>query len=213
MKAVSKPKCDYQPLAWTFIPPSLTLWKHQNSNIITTAMQSVADPHTIDTYTQRHKKCGVTWKHLMDNGWRYLCPRERVAKCTTPSRAEIMVTITHTTVKMKAQWVWYEKMLRQCWAARSGQVDVIGGQHTQTKQLSSILGSSVLTSNKSIESSSTTSSATTPHRDTDTEILESLVEELQRISTLETPSPSLNNSHTSSSTPQTTQTYTPRHRP
>ena len=51
--------------------------------------------------------------------------------------------------------------------------DVIGGQHAQTKQLSSILGSSVLTSNKSMDSSSTTPSTTTPHRDTDMEILES----------------------------------------
>ena len=38
--------------------------------------------------------------------------------------------------------------------------DVIGGQHAQTEQLSSILGSSVLTSNRSTEPSQTTLSTT-----------------------------------------------------
>ena len=56
--------------------------------------------------------------------------------------------------------------------------DVIRGQHVQTEQLSSILGSSVLTLNKSMEPSLTTLSTTTPQRDTDREILEGLVEEL-----------------------------------
>ena len=57
--------------------------------------------------------------------------------------------------------------------------DFIGGQHAQTEQLSSILGSSVLTLNKSMEPSLTTLSTTTPQRDTDMEIPEGLVEELQ----------------------------------
>ena len=64
--------------------------------------------------------------------------------------------------------------------------DVIGGQHAQAQQLLSILGSSVLTLNKSMESSLTTPSTT------------SLVEELQRNSTHSTTSPSSKNSHTSS---------------
>ena len=47
--------------------------------------------------------------------------------------------------------------------------DVIGGQHTQTEQLSSILGSSVLTSNRSTEPSQTTLSTTAAQRDIDME--------------------------------------------
>ena len=93
--------------------------------------------------------------------------------------------------------------------------DVIGGQHAQTEQLSNILGSSVLTLNKSSESSSTTHSTPTPHRDIDMEALENLGENLQRNGTHKTTSPSLNSSHTLSSTPQTTQSQTPQenHRP
>ena len=91
--------------------------------------------------------------------------------------------------------------------------DVIESQHAQTEQLSSILGSSVPTLNKSMEPYLTILSTTKPQRDTDMEILEGLVEELQRNSTHGTTSPSSNNSHTSSPTPQTTQSYTPRHRP
>ena len=53
--------------------------------------------------------------------------------------------------------------------------DVIGGQHAQTEQLSSTLGSSVLTLNKLMEPSFLTLSTTTPQRDTDTESLEGLV--------------------------------------
>ena len=90
--------------------------------------------------------------------------------------------------------------------------DVIGGQHAQTEQLSSILGSSVLTLNRSTESSLTILSRTAVQRDIDMEILEGLVEELQRNSTQGTTSPSSNNSLTSSPTPQITQVYTPRHR-
>ena len=52
---------------------------------------------------------------------------------------------------------------------------VIGGQHAQTEQLSSTLGSSVLTLNMLMEPSFLTLSTTTPQRDTDAEILEGLV--------------------------------------
>ena len=70
--------------------------------------------------------------------------------------------------------------------------DVIG----KTDQLSSILGSGVLTLNKSMEPSLTTLSTTTPQRDSDMGTLEGLVEELQRNSTHGTTSPSSNNSLT-----------------
>ena len=72
--------------------------------------------------------------------------------------------------------------------------DVIGGQHAQTEQLSSILGSSVLTSNRSTEQSQTTLSTAAAQSDIDMEILEDLVEELQRNSTQGSTSPSSNNS-------------------
>ena len=52
---------------------------------------------------------------------------------------------------------------------------VIGGQHAQTEQLSSILGSSVLTFNRSTEPPQTTPSTTVAQRDIDIEILEDLV--------------------------------------
>mgnify|MGYP001798374860 CR=1 FL=1 len=87
--------------------------------------------------------------------------------------------------------------------------NVIGGQHAQTEQLSSILGSSILILNKSMEPSLTILSTTSPQRDSNMEILEGLVEELQRNSTHGTTSPSSNNSLTSSPTPQTTQSFTP----
>ena len=90
--------------------------------------------------------------------------------------------------------------------------DVIGGQHAQTEQLSSILGSSVLTSNRSTEPTQTTPGTTAAQRDIDIEILEYLVEELQRNSTQGSTSPPSNNSLSSSLTPQTTQAYTPQHR-
>ena len=91
--------------------------------------------------------------------------------------------------------------------------DVIGGQHVQTEQLSSILGSIVPTFNRSTEPSQTTPSTTAAQRDIDMEILEDLVEELQRNSTQGSTSPPSNNSLSSSSTPQTTQAYTPQHIP
>ena len=64
-----------------------------------------------------------------------------------------------------------------------------------------------------MEPSLTTLSSTPAQRDIDMEILEGLVEELQRNSTHDTTSPSSKNSLTSSPTPQTTLSYTPRHRP
>ena len=67
--------------------------------------------------------------------------------------------------------------------------DVIGGQHAQTEQLSSILGSSVLTFNRSTEPSQATPSTTAAQRDIDMEILEDLVEELQRNSSQGSTSP------------------------
>ena len=91
--------------------------------------------------------------------------------------------------------------------------DVIGGQHAQTEQFSSILGSSVLTSNISTEPTQTIPGTTAAQRDIDMGILENLVEELQRNSTQGSTSPLSNNSLSSSSTPQTTQAHTPRHRP
>ena len=90
--------------------------------------------------------------------------------------------------------------------------DVIGGQHAQTEQLSSILGSSVLTFNRSTEPPQTTPSTTAAQRNTNMEILEELVEELQRNSTQGTTSPPSNTTLSSSSTPQTTQAHTPQHR-
>ena len=74
--------------------------------------------------------------------------------------------------------------------------DVIGGQHAQTEQLSNILGSSVLTLIKSSESSPTTHSTPTPHRDIDMEALENLVENLQRNCTHKTTYSSPNSSLT-----------------
>ena len=91
--------------------------------------------------------------------------------------------------------------------------DVIGGQHAQTEHLSSILGSSILTSNRSTEPTQTTPGTTAAQRDIVMEILEDLVEELQRNSTQGSTSPPSNNSLSSSLTPQTTQAYTPQHRP
>ena len=91
--------------------------------------------------------------------------------------------------------------------------DVIGGQHAQTEQLSSILGSSVLTFNRLTEPPQTTPSTTAAQRNIDMEILEELVEELQRNSTQGTTSPPSNNTLSSSSTPQTTQAYTPQRGP
>ena len=88
--------------------------------------------------------------------------------------------------------------------------DVIGGQHAQTEHLSSILGSSILTST---EPTQTTPGTTAAQRDIDMEILEDLVEELQRNSTQGSTFLSSNNSLSSSSTPQTTQAYTPQRRP
>ena len=115
---------------------------------------------------------------------------------------------------MGVQWVCYKRMLRRVLGlqavVKSMLDDVIGGQHAQTEQLSNILGSSVLTFNKSSESSSTTHSTPTPHRDIDMEALENLVENLQRNGTHETTYSSLNSSHALSSTPQTTQSQTPR---
>ena len=90
--------------------------------------------------------------------------------------------------------------------------DVIGGQHAQTEQLSSILGSSVLTFNRSTEPPQTTPSTTPAQRNTNMEILEELVEELQRNSTQGTTSRSTNTTLSSTSTPQTTQTQTSHHR-
>ena len=90
--------------------------------------------------------------------------------------------------------------------------DVIGGQHAQTEQLSSILGSSVLTFNRSTEPPQTTPSTTPAQRNTNMEILEELVEELQRNSTQGTTSPPSNTTLSSSSTPQTTQAHTSQHR-
>ena len=91
--------------------------------------------------------------------------------------------------------------------------DVIRGQHAQTEQLSSILGRSVLTSNRSTEPTQATPGTTAGQRDIDMGTLENLVEELQGNSTQGSTSPPSNNSVSSSSTPQTTQAYTPRHRP
>ena len=90
--------------------------------------------------------------------------------------------------------------------------DVIGGQHAQKEQLSSILGSSVLTFNRSTEPPQTTPSTTPAQRNTNMEILEELVEELQRNSTQGTTSRPTNTTLSSSSTPQTTQTQTSHHR-
>ena len=77
--------------------------------------------------------------------------------------------------------------------------DVIGGQQIQTQQLTNIMGSSALNSNKTSRVIFSSSS----HRDINIETLENLVEELQRNSSHETTSLSLNISHTLSSTPQT----------
>ena len=67
--------------------------------------------------------------------------------------------------------------------------DVIGGQHTQTERLSSILGSCVLTFNRLTEPSQATPSTTAAQRDIDMEILEDLVEELKRNSSQGSTSP------------------------
>ena len=81
--------------------------------------------------------------------------------------------------------------------------DVIGCQQIQTQQLTNILHSRALTSNKTSESPSTTPSTTSPHRDIDMEILENH----------ETTSVPSNSSDTLTSTPQTAQTPTPQVRP
>ena len=129
--------------------------------------------------------------------------------------AGIMATITHSedegTISVIHEDV--ERVLGLQAVVKSMLDDVIGGQQAQAKQLSSIFGSSVLTSNKSSESSSTTPSTTIPPRDIDMEILENLVEELQRNSTHETTSASSYNSHFLSLTTQTTQSHTPGDRP
>ena len=91
--------------------------------------------------------------------------------------------------------------------------DVIGGQQIQKQQLSDILHSGTLPSNRTSVSPPTSPRTSTPRRDMDMAMLENLVEELQRHTSHQTTSVPSNTSDPLTSTPQTTQTPRPRGRP